>query len=100
MAPSDNRHHISHLQLIHVDDIERFAALDTTANFQALWAYPDDWIMELNLPVLGEERVQGMYPIASVACGPAAASSAAATGTCRRPTRWTPSRRQFVARTP
>jgi predicted amidohydrolase YtcJ len=63
---TDNRHHISHLQLIHFDDIERFAALDTTANFQALWAYPDDWIMELNLPVLGEERVQGMYPIASV----------------------------------
>lgn len=65
-GPSDNRHHISHLQLIHVDDIERFATLDTAANFQALWAYPDDWIMELNLPVLGEERVQGMYPIGSV----------------------------------
>jgi predicted amidohydrolase YtcJ len=66
---SDNRHHISHLQLIHIDDIERFGSLDTAANFQALWAYPDDWIMELNLPVLGEERVQGMYPIASVARG-------------------------------
>ena len=63
---TDNRHHISHLQLIHVDDIERFASLDTAANFQADWAYPDDWIMELNLPVLGEERVQGMYPIRSV----------------------------------
>ena len=61
-----NRHHISHLQLVHVDDIERFATLDTTANFQADWAYPDDWILELNLPVLGEERVQGMYPIGSV----------------------------------
>lgn len=66
-GPSENRHHISHLQMIHVDDIERFARLDTAANFQALWAYPDDWIMQLNLPVLGEERVQGMYPIASVA---------------------------------
>jgi len=66
-GPSDNRHHISHLQLIHVDDIDRFGSLGTAANFQALWAYPDDWIMELNLPVLGEERVQGMYPIASVA---------------------------------
>jgi predicted amidohydrolase YtcJ len=65
-GPSDNRHHISHLQLIHVDDIERFASLDTAANFQALWALPDEWIMKLNLPVLGEERVQGMYPIASV----------------------------------
>ncbi len=63
---TDNRHHISHLQLINIDDIERFAKLDVTANFQAQWAYPDDWIMELNLPVLGEERVQGMYPIASV----------------------------------
>lgn len=62
----DNRHHISHLQLIHVDDIERFGALNTTANFQAAWAYPDDWIMQLNLPVLGAERVQGMYPIGSV----------------------------------
>lgn len=66
-GPGDNRHHISHLQMIHVDDIERFAELDTAANFQALWAWPDNWIMELNLPVLGEERVQGMYPIAGVA---------------------------------
>jgi len=63
---SDNRHHISHLQMIHVDDIERFSALEATANFQSIWAYPDDWIMELNLPVVGEERVQGMYPIRSV----------------------------------
>lgn len=63
---SDNRHHISHLQMIDVDDIERFALLDTAANFQAFWAYPDEWIVELNMPVLGEERVQGMYPIASV----------------------------------
>jgi len=63
---TDNRHHISHLQLINVDDIERFGELNATANFQAAWAYPDDWIMNLNLPVLGEERVQGMYPIASI----------------------------------
>ena len=63
---SDNRHHISHLQLIHFDDIDRFASLGTAANFQALWAYPDEWILKLNLPLLGEERVQGMYPIASV----------------------------------
>lgn len=65
-GPSDNRHHISHLQMIHIDDIERFEGLNATANFQAVWAEPDEWIMELNLPVLGEERVQAMYPIASV----------------------------------
>jgi predicted amidohydrolase YtcJ len=63
---SDNRHHISHLQMIHVDDIERFASLGVAANFQAAWALPDEWIMELNLPVVGEERVQAMYPIGSI----------------------------------
>ena len=63
---TDNRHHIVHLQLIHPDDVGRFAELDVTATFQALWAWPDYWIMELNLPVVGPERVERMYPIASV----------------------------------
>jgi len=63
---SDNRHHIVHLQLVDPDDIGRFAELDVTANFQALWAYPDEYITELNLPVLGAERVGRMYPIGSV----------------------------------
>jgi len=63
---TDNRHHIVHLQLIHPDDVDRFAELDVTATFQALWAWPDHWIMELNLPVVGPERVERMYPIASV----------------------------------
>ncbi|MFK7731555.1 MAG: amidohydrolase [Pseudomonadales bacterium] len=64
---ADLRHHISHLQLIHPDDVPRFAELDVVANFQALWAYPDDYITELNLPVVGQERVDRMYPIGSVA---------------------------------
>ena len=63
---SDNRHHIVHLQLIHPDDIPRFAELDVTANFQALWAFPDHWVRELNLPEIGAERVERMYPIGSV----------------------------------
>ena len=61
-----NRHHIDHLQLIHPDDIARFGELGIAAVFQALWALPDDWIMELNLPWVGQERVDRMYPIASV----------------------------------
>jgi predicted amidohydrolase YtcJ len=64
---SNGRHHISHLQLIHPDDIPRFAPLDVSANFQALWAWPDDWITGINLPVVGQERVDRMYPIGSVA---------------------------------
>ena len=65
-GPSDNRHHISHLQLIDPADYPRFAALGVTANFQALWAYPDGYITDINLPAIGAERVEGMYPIGSL----------------------------------
>ena len=61
-----NRHHISHLQVIHPDDIARFAELDVAANFQPLWANADEYILELNLPFIGEERTSWMYPIKSV----------------------------------
>jgi predicted amidohydrolase YtcJ len=61
-----NRHHISHLQVIHPDDIARFAELDVIANFQPLWAIADDYVLELNLPFIGEERTSWMYPIKSV----------------------------------
>ena len=63
----DNRHHISHLQLVHPDDYPRFGALDVGANFQALWAFPDKYIVDVNLPVVGQARVERMYPIASIA---------------------------------
>jgi len=65
-GPADLRHHISHLELIHPDDIGRFAELDTVANFQPLWAYPDRYITELTVPFIGEERSQWLYPIGSV----------------------------------
>ncbi len=63
---NDLRHHISHLQLIHPDDHRRFAELGVVANFQALWALPDEWIVNLNLPVVGLDRVHRMYPISSI----------------------------------
>ncbi len=62
----DARHHIAHLQIVHPDDITRFADLDVVANFQAIWAYPDEWVMNLNLPVIGEKRLGWMYPIGSI----------------------------------
>ncbi len=65
-GPKDLRHQISHMQLIHPDDQGRFAELNVAANFQALWALPDEWIINLNLPVVGLDRVHRMYPIASV----------------------------------
>jgi predicted amidohydrolase YtcJ len=63
---SDNRHQIVHLQLIHEDDQPRFAELSVGAVFQSLWAYPDPAALELDVPMLGEERTWQMYPIASV----------------------------------
>ena len=61
-----NRHHISHLQMIDPDDIPRFGELDVVANFQPLWAYPDEYVTELTIPFIGEERARWMYPIRSV----------------------------------
>ena len=61
-----HRHHISHLQVIHPDDIPRFAELDVIANFQPLWAAYDDYIRELNIPAIGAVRTSWMYPIQSV----------------------------------
>ncbi len=63
---TDNRHHISHLQLISEEDIPRFGQLGVVANFQSAWAYPEPYITEINLPEVGPERVNQMYPIASV----------------------------------
>lgn len=61
-----HRHHITHLQLIHPDDIPRFRTLDVIANFQPLWAFADEYITELTLPFISEEAARWMYPIDSV----------------------------------
>ncbi len=64
MAGTDpaHRHHIAHLQLIHPDDVPRFAELGVAANMQALWACHDDQMIDLTLPFLGEERSTWQYP--------------------------------------
>ena len=63
----DNRHHIAHLQLVDPADYARFMALKVTANFQPVWAFPDDYIVNINLPQVGPARVEQMYPIGSLA---------------------------------
>ena len=47
-------------------DVPRFAALDATATFQSLWAFPDSYIEGVNVAQVGRERVQRMYPIGSI----------------------------------
>jgi predicted amidohydrolase YtcJ len=58
---SDNRHHIAHLQVVHPDDVPRFAALGVTANMQALWAAHEPQMDELTIPFIGPERTARQY---------------------------------------
>lgn len=59
------RPHIAHIQLIHPDDVPRFAALGVTANAQPLWACNDDCMMQLTAPRLGD-RTKLQYPFRSL----------------------------------
>ncbi|MFJ8014310.1 amidohydrolase [Streptomyces sp. NPDC096339] len=59
---NDNRHHLAHLQVVHPDDIGRFAELDAAANIQALWAAHEPQMDELTIPFLGPERARLQYP--------------------------------------
>lgn len=59
---NDNRHHLAHLQLIHPDDLGRFAELGAAANIQALWAAHEPQMDELTIPFLGSERAALQYP--------------------------------------
>ena len=66
-GPRGNRHHIAHLQVVHPDDVPRFAALDVTANMQPLWAHLDEQMVEMTIPFLGEERSGWQYPFGDLA---------------------------------
>ncbi|WP_424644253.1 amidohydrolase [Embleya sp. AB8] len=59
---ADHRHHIAHLQVVHPDDVPRFAALGVTANLQPLWAAHEAQMDELTIPFLGHERAGWQYP--------------------------------------
>jgi predicted amidohydrolase YtcJ len=61
-GPSDTRPHIAHIQVIHPDDVPRFAALDVVANAQPYWACHEAQMDELTIPFLGPERTTWQYP--------------------------------------
>ncbi|TAJ99669.1 MAG: amidohydrolase [Chloroflexota bacterium] len=62
----DRRPHIAHIQVIHPDDLPRFAALDAVANAQPLWAVHEPQMDELTIPILGPERTAWQYPFGSL----------------------------------
>jgi predicted amidohydrolase YtcJ len=60
------RHHLAHLQVVHPDDIPRFAQQGATANIQPLWAAHEPQMDELTIPFLGERRSAWQYPFRSL----------------------------------
>jgi len=60
------RHNISHIQVVHPDDIPRFRRLGVAANAQALWAQDGGDQRVLTKPYLGEERSRWQYPFGSL----------------------------------
>lgn len=62
----DARHHLAHLQVIHPDDVPRFARLGAVANAQPLWARHEVQMDELTIPFLGDERSRWQYPFGSI----------------------------------
>jgi predicted amidohydrolase YtcJ len=62
----DARHHLAHLQLVHPDDLPRFAELGVVANVSPYWACRDPYIEELTEPFIGPERSARMYPFESL----------------------------------
>lgn len=59
---NDTRPHLAHLQVVHPDDVPRFAALGAVANIQALWAAHEPQMDELTLPFLDEDLARWQYP--------------------------------------
>lgn len=62
----DRRSTITHVQLVHPDDIARFAELGVIANFQAHWAQEDPLMIDLTAPKLGPARTRLQYPIGDI----------------------------------
>ena len=65
-GPSDNRHHMAHLQLMSPADLPRFRALGVIANVQPFWMFPDRWFEENAEAVIGPERAGQLYPLRSI----------------------------------
>jgi predicted amidohydrolase YtcJ len=66
------RHHLAHLQVVHPDDVPRFARVSATANIQPLWATHAPQMDELTIPFLGERRSGWQYPFRSLTAAGAA----------------------------
>jgi predicted amidohydrolase YtcJ len=65
-GPSDHRHHLAHIQVVHPDDVPRFRELRAVANAQPLWAAHEGQMDDLTIPFLGDPRWRWQYPFGSL----------------------------------
>jgi predicted amidohydrolase YtcJ len=65
-GPRDSRHQITHLELVDPADVPRFKQLGVIANIQALWGYPDTYIVDLTQPKIGPKRSEWLYPFGAL----------------------------------
>jgi predicted amidohydrolase YtcJ len=64
-GPRDRRPMITHLQLVDLNDFARFHNLKVTAQPQPHWFLMDDYYHDLQVPFLGQTRVDLEYPMKS-----------------------------------
>jgi predicted amidohydrolase YtcJ len=64
--PRDRRHQLAHIQVIHPDDIARFASLGVIPNGQPYWACREGQMDRLTIPFLGPVRTAWQYPFRSL----------------------------------
>ncbi|SNY48465.1 hypothetical protein SAMN05421748_1091 [Paractinoplanes atraurantiacus] len=58
----DTRPHLAHLQVVHPDDVRRFAALGAVANMQPYWAAHEPQMDQLTIPFLDPDLAGWQYP--------------------------------------
>ncbi len=64
---TDNRHTVAHVELVHPDDLGRFAELGVLACMQMQWAELDSYTVDYVKPYLGMRRWRYLYPSGSIA---------------------------------
>lgn len=65
-AARDARHHLAHLQVVHPDDLPRFAGLSVVANVTPYWAVLSGYVADLTLPFVSEDVGRRMYPFGTL----------------------------------
>jgi predicted amidohydrolase YtcJ len=63
----DNRHTLSHIELVHPDDLARFGEVGALACMQMQWAELDSYTVDYVKPYLGSKRWRYLYPSGSIA---------------------------------